>query len=517
MSTYTKISKLTPFEADSINDDDLLVISHKYEPSIMTPRYKSYHISASQLNDYVMESVYDTYISRIDTDLSTKADKSELSDYLAISSFSDSGVEVGKSLEDFKTMINSMLNESNMYVYVDPINGHDFIDGVENKGNDISAPVKTIYHAVKLANKRKFIGGSCCYIRLLNDLELLSNGKERYINNKGDDETHGIELFHPDLVQIKFIKFEGWGYDADANKYTNIMRTIKYNQVSEDLKKYTNIISIFGHVEIKNITIDGSLNKSDDMDDLTIFNNKYEYGVETYAINGRYSDQSYISNCEFKWCHNAILQVDSCSNIKIDHCYIGIRAAYSDISLDSPLYITNCTHAIVCNPHNLRLGLGIGMIHMITRSTPIYFDAGAAVTTFLTYHFLTGNDGSSVWEMNDDKTYITSDVPKSGCEDSYMLIGRQKLNTAKTEIITEYLSTLYNDSEPPTIDKSKYIKKMYNYDPVAGNNDRIWNYYGVVHDSFKGENIQKLITWGLSAGNPYSPNYTGTDKRQLTF
>jgi hypothetical protein len=102
--------------------------------------------------------------------------------------------------------MDSMINQKDLWMYVDSIKGDDFIrdenDNVisENIGTDSSKPLKTIYQAIKNANKRKFIGDSTCGISLLNDIVLASNGCEKVEDMYGNITTQPIILHHPDFV-----------------------------------------------------------------------------------------------------------------------------------------------------------------------------------------------------------------------------------------------------------------------------------------------------------------------------
>ena len=72
-----------------------------------------------------------------------------------------------------------------------------------------------------MANKRRFVGSSRCYIRLLSDITL-----EKGQYGAGDKSTK-LKVFHPDLVQSKSMIVEGW--QGSGTGSGNVERRIKFD------------------------------------------------------------------------------------------------------------------------------------------------------------------------------------------------------------------------------------------------------------------------------------------------
>ena len=83
-------------------------------------------------------------------------------------------------------------------------------------------PVKSINQAVALANRRKFIGTAQCYIRLLSD----------YTIGNTSGVPDAVSLYHPDLVQNKYMYLEGWDKDTDSMTRRKIRNSPKYVTVN---------------------------------------------------------------------------------------------------------------------------------------------------------------------------------------------------------------------------------------------------------------------------------------------
>jgi hypothetical protein len=143
--------------------------------------------------------------------------------------------------------MDSMINPKSLWMYVDSVRGDDFIRDAygnaisENIGDNHDKPLKTIYQAIKNANKRKFIGDSTCGISLLNDIVLSSNGCEKVEDMDGNITTQPIMLHHPDFIQNKALILRGWEIfeksdGTESGRYK--LRTIKYDQTSNDLKSF---------------------------------------------------------------------------------------------------------------------------------------------------------------------------------------------------------------------------------------------------------------------------------------
>ena len=164
-----------------------------------------------------------------------------------------------------------MLKESTEYLYVDQKIGDDFIR--DASGNAISEttclkPLKTIFQAVKNANKRRFIGSSNCFIRLLSDIDLYTNVRkeqkarstygEIYENIKGEKSIQTIVLYHPDLVAPKVLRLEGWDKDKNTNTVRNINFDVKLLNVL-----YKAFVLCRACCVISHITFNGGLGYDD--------------------------------------------------------------------------------------------------------------------------------------------------------------------------------------------------------------------------------------------------------------
>ena len=119
----------------------------------------------------------------------SQEDRKEIPTAWAVKEFGDSRyLPAGEAfdpteMQDLLNMLKSMVSDSDEVIYLKSDGGDSAGDGSKER------PFKTLDAAVKKAKKRKFIGSSICYIRLLDDMML--------------DTDQTISIYHPDLVQTK--------------------------------------------------------------------------------------------------------------------------------------------------------------------------------------------------------------------------------------------------------------------------------------------------------------------------
>ena len=119
-------------------------------------------------------------------------------------------------------MLVSMLSEQNMVIYVDHVYGWDDND---NKGESPYSPVKTFQRAIEVANQRRFIKNSSCFIRVINDYVLEASEYDASDPSK----PNRINVYHPDLIQVKRMTIQGWGNVRDGEPDYLKKRTISFN------------------------------------------------------------------------------------------------------------------------------------------------------------------------------------------------------------------------------------------------------------------------------------------------
>ena len=140
-----------------------------------------------------------------------------------------------------------MLSESDQVLYVSA-SGQDTINGKPNPGTDRSKPLKTFAAAVNRANKRRFIGSSCCKIYLTSNYTFT-------LNSTGTGFSNGIVFQHPDFSgSSKYFHIYGdVGSGADGTNSAATI-TVDYTGVQDGLH-YTNAIYADCNVYFHKLTI----------------------------------------------------------------------------------------------------------------------------------------------------------------------------------------------------------------------------------------------------------------------
>ncbi len=170
-------------------------------------------------------------------------------------------------------LIDSMLSEQHLVLYVDQVNGDD-----GNNGKTPETPLKSISKAIELSRKKRFIGGASCYIDLLNDYNVdlicaTNDGNKPFSAINASNYTavtavslaESIYFRHPDLSENRYFIIQG--YDKGTKK-TEVSRKITvnfhglyndirpmYQHLYSKLSFYMSLIKSECNLQIRNIEI----------------------------------------------------------------------------------------------------------------------------------------------------------------------------------------------------------------------------------------------------------------------
>ena len=133
-------------------------------------------------------------MTKLSTDINSSNTKlattgKAVKDYVAAQGFwkAPSGFKP-EDLDNLTTLLNSLISDSPAYVYVDADKSDD------NDGSTPDTAVKTLEQAIKLINKRKFVGTANANIYIMSDVTIDTS-------NIADGSRGSIlNINHPDLV-----------------------------------------------------------------------------------------------------------------------------------------------------------------------------------------------------------------------------------------------------------------------------------------------------------------------------
>lgn len=306
------------------------------------------------------------------------------SNFLPQSSFIDPSSDMG-DLSDQLELLKGLLNKKNLIIYVDSSSGNTFgsdssyvvkdIPGTsgyrgiyETKDSSGMRAVKSLYDAVAIAKKMKFLEDSSCIIRLLSDTGFNYNAAGR---------LQSLYFNHPDLVQGKKFYIQGWA--APAGKYNSSTFTCndhtgsyRNRKISANLKNASTILgNMFATMigsscstEFTYIEFNGGLDKSCYWNGSS-FSLKSEYAYDSYFLRNTGSDSIVITNCVFSGCDHAVVGAGiSVSNTAFTLCkFCLLTLSGSRCNVFGSININYCVNGI-------RAGWG-GMIHItVNNSNP---------------------------------------------------------------------------------------------------------------------------------------------------
>lgn len=128
------------------------------------------------------------------------------SKFLPQSSFIDPSGDI-QDATDMIDALAGLLNKQDLVIYVDSTStleasGNYVLKSIDSKNKGVfltkdatkQTPVKSIYDAIKIARKIKFLEDAQCHIRILDD---------QTFQKQSSTSIRQIDLSHPDLVQNK--------------------------------------------------------------------------------------------------------------------------------------------------------------------------------------------------------------------------------------------------------------------------------------------------------------------------
>lgn len=292
------------------------------------------------------------------------------SKFLPQSSF----VDPSGDIQDATAMIEALaglLNKQDLIIYVDSTStleasGNYVLKSIDSKNKGIfltkdatkQTPVKSIYDAITIARKIKFLEDAQCHIRILDD---------QTFKMRSDPSTlvQYIEFSHPDLVQSKAFQVYGWNggsnYNVSKHEYTGLNGAYTVRKIFIDLRDPANtlhnlrdvsLIIARSRVTFSYIVFDGMLR-------LFHFNNggkfilKPDYQRSSYFIRNLGNDQirfekcmfmgcdigfcgqnGYFADCAFSFVHTCILgvsgnRIEVYRGLNVNNCYRFVNAEFA--------------------------------------------------------------------------------------------------------------------------------------------------------------------------------------------
>lgn len=239
--------------------------------------------------------------------------------FLPASSFIDPTGDI-QDASDAIAALAGLLNKQHLVIYVDASSSLKYTDSyvlksipgnASFKGVFLNAnatkmtPVNSLYDAIGIAKKIKFLENACCYIRILSDLDFRYNL---------DGSYQQIQFAHPDLVQNKLFYVQGWNggssYNSTAHEFIGLGGSAMVRKLSIDLtnparvlksQHYCSLISVMSQVQFLDIAFIGGLGMTH-FNDGTTFALKSEYLFESYFIRNFGSDKISMFRCLFRGC-----------------------------------------------------------------------------------------------------------------------------------------------------------------------------------------------------------------------
>lgn len=389
-------------------------------------------------------------------------------------------------------MLNSMLNEEDLSIYVDCENGDD-----DNDGTLSSTPVQTINRAIAIANGRRFIKESKCYIKLMDDIYFdtlfhqCTKAGTRISNSR-------IIFYHPDLVQTKAYVIESINSQSPITIYgpSNIMAlegshmramisschtTFRYIKFDFNVK--------FNFLASSSFNINGTLTPG--------YESKYPF----YVLYNNSNEHMDVMNCVFEKCYTALYNPTSISDVEFNKCVYCIHVYNTFCRIDPKLVINNGYVGIKSS--------GNGIISIVT-------DRPNKISIAANQIFLVESNGIIIcypigsmfnidkyWDYGADG--FLNDSPNTNYDDVYFSLTKivssynndtQTVNTTYYQIKMDLDNTSNNDD---------ITSKFFTYISTGGTigeykfykNNMVAKYLdGIVYLYIKPHNIMKLLNYG---------------------
>lgn len=408
--------------------------------------------------------------------------------YLALSTFVDPGDNIEKlteNLQNLGIMMNSMMSETNMTLYIDQDYGNDSNDGSKKH------PLRTINEAIDRANKRRFIGNSRCFIYLKSDIKLdYIDNVDLILNHSSagfcetiykDDNTtikgyKKIIIYHPDLVQTKYIQISG---------YNGITKSIKFNTYA-DAATHRVIMSIYCRASFNYLKFEGGL----DPDEL--LSNGFNIPTyATYALFGEDGAEVGVYNCQFYGCYTGIYGLTAANNLKFDYC-INCITTNRACTIHPYLIINNCRYGVTCSSNKVSLNTDTPhQFSIAVKEHPFRVSSGGAIVfnaTAANFYNL------KFWPLDSYNQIIPQSDgeyrPNNGYEDVYLKFGKLKFQSPLSATNTINLSV--EDIEYDSIEN--LMKALFNFsdDDKRG----FMSQYGYIGVDSSLHNISVMMDYG---------------------
>ena len=206
------------------------------------------------------------------------------------------------SLPDIVNALKSLITEEDIICYVDP----KTIEDKDTQDGTFQHPFMTLPQAIALINRRRFIGNSQAYIRILNDycVNTTIHDDDDVLDIYNENgEPNVIDIYHSDMVQNRFINIIGYSVNND-DKVIQATRTLS--------------------VDMSNITADNKYWF------YCRCNVRFRYIDFSCGINFVYNQntKSLSPTLYSSFCIEASKNVGSIelANCKIHNCYFGVEA-----------------------------------------------------------------------------------------------------------------------------------------------------------------------------------------------
>lgn len=278
------------------------------------------------------------------------------SKFLPQSAFIDPSGDI-QDATDMIEALAGLLNKQDLIIYVDSTStleasGSYVLKSIDSKNKGIflakdatkQTPVKSIYDAIAIARKIKFLEDAQCHIRILDD---------QTFQKQSSTTRRMIDFSHPDLVQNKAFYVYGWNggssYNASKHEYTGLGGSYALRKISIDLssptttldnKYYMTLISTRSKVTFKYIVFNGMLGMTH-FNDGSRFSLKSDYARSSYFVYNCGNDQIRFERCMFRGC---------------DVAFCGPNGYFTDCAFS---FVQTCIEGLAGNRIDVYLGINV--------------------------------------------------------------------------------------------------------------------------------------------------------------
>lgn len=278
------------------------------------------------------------------------------SKFLPQSSFIDPSGDI-QDATDMIDALAGLLNKQDLVIYVDSTStleasGNYVLKSIDSKNKGVfltkdatkQTPVKSIYDAIKIARKIKFLEDAQCHIRILDD---------QTFQKQSSTSIRQIDLSHPDLVQNKAFQVYGWNggssYNASKHEYTGLGGALAVRKIQLDLKTpattlnnhyYVSLIVTRSKVTFRYIAFNGMLGMTH-FNDGSRFSLKSDYQRSSYFVRNLGNDQIRFERCMFRGC---------------DIAFCGPNGYFADCAFS---FVQTCIEGLAGNRIDVYLGVNV--------------------------------------------------------------------------------------------------------------------------------------------------------------